>query len=136
MNDFFDAIENLEQTMHREHGPFVLFTLVLRTRGHGSWDLVAASSWLDADDAHARRWFADEVAERLSDEHLMKLSRAVLVSPRSEVAEAFRRAKEKGGRYAPAMLLNHSGAFGFEIEDVCIITAGRADADTAPVQQA
>ncbi|HEY8506366.1 MAG TPA: hypothetical protein VIL46_17410 [Gemmataceae bacterium] len=70
-----------EKRLEEAHGKFAFFGLFLRADSPGKWDVVAAADWIQQDPVAGLRQVAEEVQRTLSPEHLLAISRVVVLPP-------------------------------------------------------
>lgn len=70
----------MEQRAHEEKGPFALLALFLRKDAPGTWDLVAAADWIDADRHGASDYLASLLQSELEKEEMKLLARIAFIS--------------------------------------------------------
>ena len=71
-----EAVETIEKT----HGPFALFSLLLREDSPNKWDLVVSAPWLEEGKLKALRDFVGELNQTISEEELLNLSRIITLN--------------------------------------------------------
>ena len=76
--DFIQKLIALEQTIARDHGDFVLYTVLHREDAPNRWDLLVAAPWLAADDPAAVDLIGRYLLGTLTPQEMTLLSRIIV----------------------------------------------------------
>ena len=90
MKSAVDSFARLEREVAAEMGRFALFALLAREELPDRWDLVVSAPWL-GDHRQAVEFLVGEIKSRLGADHLVVLSRIVVVPPDAEAVQAINR---------------------------------------------
>jgi hypothetical protein len=122
--DKFSAIERLTS---RERGKFSLFALFLREDSDDKWDFLAAAPWIEKNKWFAYRYFSKKLAETLTEQELLMLSRIVIIELKNPmlnaIHSAFKVEIEKGGY----LEVRDSNLFGFQIKHAYFFASEKLD---------
>ncbi len=70
-------LQNLEQRLEEEKGPFKLFGIFLREESPGRWDLLVSSPWIDDNKHRAVRELSQALSRALTRQQVLLISRIV-----------------------------------------------------------
>jgi len=124
MKEIVDKLAAKEREMAGERGPFSLFALFLREDAADQWDLVVSASWMAPDKLAALQYIAAKVQQTLGPEHLLDVTRIVVIDVDNPGLDALYRAvrAEHG-----SVEIRDSNFFGLPIKHAYLITCRRAD---------
>jgi hypothetical protein len=122
-----EKYRELEASIAKEKGDFVLFALLMREDSPDRWDLVVSAPWL-RDTGDAVEYLVDQIKSRIGEQNLTSLSRIIVVDPQAPDIQSFNRALEieHGG-----VEVKDTNLFGLLVKQAFIITSKQPPAPAA-----
>ena len=123
-----ERFRELEASLSKERGGFVLFALFLRDGSPNRWDLMVSAPWLPEDRNETVNYLVEQIKSRLSAQDLVGLSRIIVIDPRNSALQNFARWFDvEHGR----MEAHDADFFGLTIRHAFIITSKAPPAPAA-----
>ena len=81
MENIVKSLVNVEKSISKEKGGFVLFGIFLPENTHNKYDLLISANWIGPIKRDHFLYFAKEIKKELSSDELLNISRIVILDP-------------------------------------------------------